>query len=138
MGDLKRAWDKFNPDTGYLINQIKEKKLIKKFNLNNSFDYFKMLQKRHDNLNESHTIIWKASTFLNQMLSLYPSMSLVENIGFDGSGTHNKGTDNTHKHKFLLDKKIFIKKIKIEENVEVLKFIKNFYRIKKIKNFLIV
>ena len=57
------------------------------------------------------------------------------NIGFDGSGTHNKGTDNTHKHKFLLDKKIFIKKIKIEENVEVLKFIKNFYRIKKIKNF---
>tara|TARA_B100000965_G_scaffold282231_1_gene240105 strand:- start:1249 stop:2160 length:912 start_codon:yes stop_codon:yes gene_type:complete len=134
-GTWKRAWDKFNPDTGYLINEIKKKNLVKKFNLNNSFNYFKMLEKRHQELNDSHTIIWKASTFLNQMYSLYPNTSLVENIGFDGLGTHNKIPDDTHKHKSLSESKIFVKKIKIEENIEVLKFIENFYRVKKIKNF---
>ena len=93
-----------------------------------------MLEKRHKKINESHTIIWKASTFLSQMLSLHPSKSLVENIGFDGSGTHNKTPDDTHKHKSLSESKIFVEKIKIGENLKVIKFIEKFYRKKKIVN----
>ena len=135
-GTWKRAWDKFNPNTSYLMSQIEKKKLIKKFNLNNSYDYFSMLKKRHKGLNDSHTIIWKASTFLNQMYSLYPSISLVKNIGFDGSGNHNKVPDTTHVHNFLQEKKIFIKRIKIEENLKAVKFLKKFYLVEKFKKFL--
>ena len=135
-GTWTRAWKKFNPDTNYLLNEIKSKKLIKKFNLNNSFDYFKMLKKRHNKMNDSHTIIWKASTFVNEMFSLYSSKSLVNNIGFDGSGTHSKNTDDTHTHNFLAKSKILVKRVKIQENNEALKFIQNFYKIKKIQNFL--
>ena len=134
-GTWKRAWDQFNPNTEYLINELHKRNLIKKFNFNNSFDFFKMLKKRNENLNESHTIIWKASTFLEGMLSLHPSNSLVKNIGFDGSGTHNKNPDDLHYHEFINEEKIKIEKIKIEETPEALKFIEKFYRLGKIKNF---
>ena len=135
-GTWKRAWDKFNPDTNYLIKELKKKNMIKKFNLNNSFDYFSMLEKRHKKLNESHTIIWKASTFLNKMFSLYPSSSLVRNIGFDGTGTHNKKRDNLHSHNFLYGKKIKLKISKVEESIEAVKFLEKFYRKNRAKMFL--
>ena len=133
-GTWKRAWDKFNPNTEYLINQLNKKNLIKEFNFNNSFDFFKILKKRNKNLNESHTIIWKASTFLEGMLSLYPSNSLVKNIGFDGTGTHSKNIDNTHSHSKIEEIKIDIEKIKIEEDINAVKFIENFYRKKRIES----
>ena len=132
-GTWKRAWDNFNPDTQYLLNELKRKKMIKKFNLNNTFDYYKMLEKRHNKLNESWTIIWKASTLLKNMLSLRTSKSLVENIGFDGSGTHNKKPDNFYNDKLIYDYFINVKKIDIKENLEAKKFFENFYRR---KNFL--
>ena len=94
-----------------------------------------MLQKRNLNQNESHTIIWKASTFLEGMLSLHPSNSLVKNIGFDGSGTHNKNTDNTHTHSSIEDIKVDVEKINIEEDIKAIKFIENFYKEKKIETF---
>jgi len=133
-GTWKRAWDKFNPNTEYLINELNKKNLIKEFNLNNNFDFFKMLKKRNENLNQSHTIIWKASTFLEGMLSLHPSNSLVKNIGFDGSGTHNKNADNTHSHFSIEDIKINVEKIKIEEDIKAVKFMENFYKKKKIES----
>ncbi len=135
-GTWKRAWDKFNPNTDYLIKEIKKRNLVKKFNLNNSFDYLSMLEKRDKNLNESHTIIWKASTFLNNMFSLYPSSSLVENIGFDGSGTHNKKPDKLHEHSYIQEKKIIIYKTDIKENIDAIKFVKKFYRRNRIKNLI--
>ncbi|WP_075534791.1 hypothetical protein [Candidatus Pelagibacter communis] len=135
-GTWKRAWDKFNPNTDYLIKEIKKRNLVKKFNLNNSFDYLSMLEKRDKNLNESHTIIWKASTFLNDMFSLYPSSSFVKNIGFDGSGIHNKKPDKLHEHSYIQEKKIIIQKSDIKENIDAIKFIKKFYRRNRIKNLI--
>lgn len=133
-GTWKRAWDKFNPDTNFLIEKLKQNNSIKKFNLNNSFDYFKMLEKRNRKLNDSHTIIWKASTFIEDMMSLYPSKSLVQNIGFDGTGTHNKKPDTTHSHLNVENIIINVEKIKIEENIKALRFIEKFYKKKRFQN----
>lgn len=135
-GTWKRAWDKFNPDTDYLINEIKKRKMIKKFNLNNCFNYFGMLERRNKKLNQSQAIVWKASTFINNMLSLYPSNSFVQNIGFDLTGTHYRNYDKLHGHKFLNEKKLILKKIKVEENNDAIKFLEKYYRINKIKFFL--
>ena len=93
-----------------------------------------MLQKRSLNQNESHTIIWKASTYLREMYSLYPCKSFVKNIGFDGSGTHNKKKDHVHEHKNLSDHKISLKKINIKNNIKALKYYENFYKIAKYKS----
>ena len=133
-GTWKRAWDQFNPNTKHLLNEIKKKNKIKEFNLNNSFDYYKMLQKRNLNQNESHTIIWKASTFLRNMYSLYPYKTFVKNIGFDGSGTHSKNKDHIHEHKSINNHKIILKKIYIKNNIKALKYVERFYKIKHFKN----
>ena len=135
-GTWKRAWDKFNPDTDYLIREIKKRKMIKKFNLNNCFDYFGMLERRNKKLNESHAIVWKASTFVNKMLSLYPSNSFVQNIGFDATGTHYTKYDKLHGHNVLIEKKITNKKIKVEEKIDAIRFLEKYYRNNKIKFFL--
>ncbi len=135
-GTWKRAWDKFNPDTDYLIREIKKRKMIKKFNLNNCYDYFGMLQRRNKKLNESQAIVWKASTFINKMLSLYPSNSFVQNIGFDTTGTHYTKYDKLHGHRDLIERKIILKKIKIEESVDAIRFTEKYYRNNKIKFFL--
>ena len=93
-----------------------------------------MLEKRHLKLNESHSIIWKASTFLKNMYSLYPSRSFVRNIGFDGSGTHNKKPDELYLNQKIDDYQINLKKIEVEENTYALKFVKKFYKREKVKN----
>jgi len=133
-GTWKRAWKEFNPDTEYLLREIKSRKLIKKFNLNNSFNYYKMLEKRHLELNESHSIIWKASTFLKNMHSLYPAKSFVRNIGFDGSGTHNKKPDELYLNQKIEDYQMNLKKKEIIENKYAFKFVVNFHKKEKIKN----
>ncbi|HHT34764.1 MAG TPA: glycosyltransferase family 2 protein, partial [Bacteroidales bacterium] len=50
--------------------------------------------------NDSWAIRWNATLFLNDILSLNAGKSLVQNIGFDGSGRHS-GSDEiytTHLH----------------------------------------
>src|SRR5690606_5120794 len=46
-----------------------------------------------NNKNNSWAIRWYASVFLNNGLVLYPSKSLVENIGHDGTGVHSNIED---------------------------------------------
>jgi FkbM family methyltransferase len=56
-------------------------------------DYFKMLKDHSAGKNDSWAIRWHASCFLNQLMILYPSRALAQNIGFDGTGTHSSVDD---------------------------------------------
>jgi len=68
------------------------------------------------NLNKisSWAIKWYATTFLENMYTLYPGKSFVQNIGLDGSGTH--GQLETRNFKLRFDLSIKIEKQIIEEN----------------------
>ena len=63
-------------------------------NLTNSFDFkeafpfTQMLSDQVEGKNNSWAIRWYASTYLMNKLTLYPGVSLVGNIGNDGSGSH--------------------------------------------------
>ena len=50
-----------------------------------------MLRRQTEGKNNSWAIRWNASLFLNDILSLNVGKSLVQNIGFDGSGTNCGG-----------------------------------------------
>ncbi|MDF2577457.1 MAG: hypothetical protein K0S74_941 [Chlamydiales bacterium] len=91
-----RAWKFFETNGKELLYRIQEQNLISKFDCNNSFPYFKMLQDQIDRKNNSWAIRWRASIFLNNMLTLYPGRSLVKNIGFDNTGTHCNTTNNSY------------------------------------------
>ena len=63
-------------------------KLIKIFNLNNSYNYFKILKKHLQGKVDSWAIQWYFFVFKNKGYTIYPPTSLVVNNGMDGSGTH--------------------------------------------------
>lgn len=89
----KRAWNFFEPDGRKLLSEIKRNGLIRAFDLNNAYPYYRMLQKQVMGKNSSWAVRWHASLFLREMLTLYPGTSFVNNQGADDSGTHLKNTN---------------------------------------------
>ncbi|MCT7983612.1 hypothetical protein NG796_09910 [Laspinema sp. A4] len=83
-----RAWKQFNSGiTGY--QQLKKNpQLRRKFDLDGSYPYFRMLQQKIKGKVDSWGIDWYLTVFRAEGLSLFPIKSLVANIGFDGSGTN--------------------------------------------------
>ena len=125
-GTWRRAWKKFDSNGQRLFNKIRKNKLEKLFNFNNSFNYMKMLQDQINKKNQSWAIRWYASIFLENMYTLHPKLSLVENTG-------TKNGENS-KFDFLnlsssISKKIYqpIIKQKIVESYAARKAIENFF-----------
>ncbi len=86
----KRGWKLFEANGQKLLSEIDSRGLKEEFNFNNSFNYYKMLEKQVNGQNSSWAIRWYASAFLLNKLTLYPGNSMVHNIGNDNSGTHSK------------------------------------------------
>jgi ubiquinone/menaquinone biosynthesis C-methylase UbiE len=136
----KRGWNIFEPDGKKLLQKLNDKKLNKEFDLSGAYQYTQMLKDQIAGRNDSWAIRWHASAFLNNKLTLYPGKSLVQNIGFDNSGTHC--TTNDALTVKLSDKKIQLNKITISENKNALKQFEKFLRfqrneatLQKIKSF---
>lgn len=88
----KRAWNIFEPNGKVLLEKLKSRKLQKEADLDGCYHYTKMLEDQIIGKNNSWAIRWYMSAFLEDMLTLYPGKSYVENIGNDGSGTHSIAT----------------------------------------------
>ncbi len=76
--------------------------------------------------NNSWGIRWYYSVFIRNGLGIFPSKSLVDNIGFDGSGTNcnNKSDKSVN----IFDKKILVKK-KLSLDLEIYGKIANLFTI---------
>lgn len=110
----KRAWNIFEPDGKVLLEKLTSRGLQNEADFNGSYQYTKMLEDQIEGKNNSWAIRWYISTFLENMLTLYPGKSYVENIGNDGSGTHCSQSDSFsqeigHQYKKLT-------RIKLQEN----------------------
>jgi glycosyltransferase involved in cell wall biosynthesis len=88
-----RVWNTFETDGIKLLSKLNEKKLTKKFDLEGSMQYTQMLKDQISGKVDSWAIRWEAGNFINNKMSLYPGFSLVQNIGFDGSGVHSGSTN---------------------------------------------
>lgn len=85
-GTWRESWKLFNSDGQFLLKELRKKNLIKQFDFNDSYPFSTMLQNQVLGKNDSWAIRWYASIFLENKLTLYPSRSLVQNIGMDSSG----------------------------------------------------
>lgn len=83
-----RAWKLFNPNGQELLNRLEERRLTKRFDFDGAYRFTRMLRRQVAGKNNSWAIRWNASLFLADVLSLNVGRSLVQNTGFDGSGTH--------------------------------------------------
>lgn len=127
----KRGWDLFELNANNLLEGLKAGKLIRKFDLNGGYGYSNMLKRQVGGKFSSWAICWYAVSLLNDKLSLYPSKSLVRNIGFDDSGI-NCG----YGAGFAVDTfqgKINILNIPLQENQDAIREIGIFLRIEKVK-----
>lgn len=87
----KRAWKLFNPDGKALLAELEKRKLTHTFDFNGAYRFTRMLRRQIKGKNNSWAIRWNASLFLADVLSLNVGRSLVQNMGFDGSGTNCGG-----------------------------------------------
>jgi len=113
----KRAWHLFNPDGKALLAELERRKLTRTFDFNGSYRFTRMLRRQISGKNNSWAIRWNASLFLADVLSLNVGRSLVQNVGFDGSGT-NCGGGGLYSSQLYMER-IPVEKIKpVEENAE--------------------
>jgi hypothetical protein len=82
----KRAWRHFDPLAQGYERLLNDATLREQFDLNGHYKYFEMLQAQRRGKVDSWAIRWYLTVFLRQGLALYPRKTLVQNLGFDGSG----------------------------------------------------
>ena len=87
----ERAWKHFNPNGKELLKELEQRKLTYTFDFNGKYGFTRMLRRQIEGKNNSWAIRWNASLFLKDILSLNVGRSLVQNEGFDGSGTNCGG-----------------------------------------------
>lgn len=85
----QRSWSHFDGEMKGYTRLKKDKELKFRFDLDRSYPYFNMLSKQRKGKVDSWAILWYLSVFMLDCLTLYPSQTLIQNIGFDGSGTHS-------------------------------------------------
>ena len=125
-GTWARAWKHFNPDGKALLSELEQRKLTRTFDFDGTYGYTRMLRRQTEGKNNSWAIRWNASLFLKDILSLNVGRSLVQNIGFDGSGT-NCGGGNLYATR-LYPKRLPLHPISpIEENLEARKAFVRYY-----------
>ncbi len=110
----KDRWDKLIRDPAEIMDEIIKKNAYNRLTLDNAEpDYWHQLKANVDGKMDTWDIKWFASIVVNNGLILYSNSNMVENIGFDGSGTHFKNGS------MGLDTKINLRKIKlVKQNVE--------------------
>lgn len=124
-GTWKRAWNIFSSDGRKLHDRLVERKLMKRFNFDYTYDYEGMLLDQILGRNDSWAVRWYASALLNGMLTLYPRGSFVRNIGNDLSGTHMGKTDAFDVK--LNNAPFALEKTQIEENAVAVSEFKRFF-----------
>lgn len=111
----KRAWKLFNPNGQELLDELIRRKLTYRFDFNGKYGYTRMLRNQIKGKNNSWAIRWNASLFLADKLSLNVGKSLIQNEGFDGSGT-NCGSGNLYASDLWMKPLPVVKIQPIEEN----------------------
>jgi hypothetical protein len=83
-----RAWRQFDAQGRGWEVLLRDAALRRRFDLQGAYPYTNMLTRQMLGQIDSWAIRWNWSVFKAEGLVVYPSVSFVENIGFDGSGTH--------------------------------------------------
>lgn len=121
-----RAWKHFNPDGKALLRELESRRLTRIFDFNGKYRFTRMLRRQTQGKNNSWAIRWNASLFLKDILSLNVGRSLVQNEGFDGSGTHcgGGGLYASHLH---LEPLPVVPIRPVEENLEARRAFSRYY-----------
>jgi hypothetical protein len=94
-------WEGFTLDLKTLVNKTNENKLDIK-NIGSDVNDYCTNEHFLNNEMDIWSLNWILQQYINNMSVIYPKISLIENIGFDGTGVHSTIT-----HAFDLDENIY-------------------------------
>ncbi len=129
-------WNLFQSNANQLIDEIQSANQISQFNINDTYNFFELLNSTSTGKIDSWAIKWYASLFTQKKLNLYPTISFTNNIGNDGSGSHNEiNYSNSNLGVFV---EADPKNIEVNERFQnkIYLFRKRIKRLKQFKNLL--
>lgn len=94
-----RAWDHMTEDKHGALKNLRSRSWRFSFDMDGAYPNSKMLNNRIVNKNSSWAVWFYYNVHVRSGVVLFPQHSLVNNEGFDGSGTHCRNT-NIEKAKF--------------------------------------
>lgn len=83
----RSRWQYYRKDPALLCDSWSQGN-INEFNLQGAHDFWRQVKQNKSGKIDTWAIFWFATIFENDGLCLQPTVSLVENIGNDGTGTH--------------------------------------------------
>lgn len=85
-----RAWKHFDPNATGWERLLDDNALRHKFDADGNYFYTQMLVDQMRGKSDSWLLRWRWSVFLKDGLTLFPTNSLVRNIGFGPTATHTR------------------------------------------------
>jgi len=119
-------WQYFEKNTQKLIDHY-SKDMIHHFNLDGFIPYWTQVKLNKEQKINSWAVYWYATIHLHDGLCLNPWQSYIENIGFDGSGTHCGKQDYKIARELCNNFKVIFPS-SIEESKKAVKAIKVYFK----------
>jgi len=91
-GTWKDRWQDFNPDLNSLLNKLK-KANYPLSRIGPDIEMYCSDDKYLKRQSDVWSLDWMLIHYLTNTYAAYPKISLIENIGFDGTGIHSDKTD---------------------------------------------
>ncbi|WP_170361489.1 glycosyltransferase [Ruegeria arenilitoris] len=118
-------WAHYSRDPDALVDEFSGAD-IARFNLDGAHDYWSQVLANQTGELNTWAVFWYATIFRNRRLCLSPYFSYVENIGFDGSGSH--GVVNKSYTRFRLNPDVAPNyPTQISENTDAVEQLKLYY-----------
>jgi hypothetical protein len=121
----KESWSKLSMDTSQHIADVDKRNAVHRFNIEDGIGFYNHLLDNQSGVMNTWAVKWYASIFLQDGLCLYPSKTLVKNIGHDGSGENSLQND-AFAQQIVFYKRILVDKIALVEDAKVRKKISVF------------
>jgi GT2 family glycosyltransferase len=84
----KRTWNKIDFDIEHIFEKFNQNSITQKEYNFGSYYYYQILEAQKDKKIDSWATFFMATMFLEKGWFLFPKKSLVQNTGFDATGTH--------------------------------------------------
>lgn len=88
-GTWKRAWNLFENNPHTILWYIRKNNLSDDFDYQGYAGYIDALKELEKGSIKTWAILWYGTQFINNWFGYHPNYSLVQNIGFDGTGIHS-------------------------------------------------
>ena len=111
-GTWKRAWDHYSDDVEAFMLKLNNKAEIDKFNVGGNANFYVQLFDNYIGKRKTWAVRWYASWYFRGGFSLFPQVSLVRNIGHDGSGINSVNFG-------LYDSKLFAQSINVSKHQNI-------------------